>query len=186
MHIIILAGPSGVGKGTIKRFLLKEFKNLEELVTTTTRSPRKEDIHGKTYHFVSKEFFKKLIEQNKLIEYDFHFDNYYGSRKEDVEKILSSGNNVLIEVEVKGAMTFKENFPNAKTIFILPPSVDALKERILKRERIGEEELEKRISRFEEEKKYVDLFDYVIVNDDLTTALKEVKEKVLKIISSKN
>jgi len=180
--VFVISGPSGSGKGTIIKAIREEFPNIEKLVTTTTRAPREEDIPGKTYNFVSKEEFEKWIEDDEIIEYNFHFDNYYGSRKKDVEDLLSKGKNVLIEVEVKGAMTFKEKLPETVLIFIKPPSIEELRKRILGREDPGEEELEKRVARAKGEMAYAEKYDYVVVNDDLETAIKETKEIIEKEI----
>jgi guanylate kinase len=178
--VFVISGPSGSGKGTIIKAIREAFPNLEKLVTTTTREPREEDVPGKTYNFVSKEEFEKWIKNDEIIEYNFHFDNYYGSRKKDIEDLLSKGKNVLIEVEVKGAMTFKEKIPEAILIFIKPPSIDELRKRILGREDPGKEELEKRVSRAEEELSYAEKYDYVVVNDILETAIKATREIIEK------
>jgi guanylate kinase len=178
--VFVISGPSGSGKGTIIKAIREEFGNMAKLVTTTTRAPRGEDVAGKTYNFVSKEEFEQWIKNDEIIEYNFHFDNYYGSRKKDVEDLLLKGKNVLIEVEVKGAMTFKEKLPKAVLIFIKPPTIEELRKRILGREDPGKEELEKRIARAEEELVYAEKYDYVVVNDVLETAINETKEIINK------
>ncbi|MFA5763208.1 MAG: guanylate kinase [archaeon] len=182
--IIIISGPSGAGKGTIKKYLLNEFDSLKELVTTTTRAKRKEDVAGKTYNFVSKEKFESWIKKDELIEYDFHFGNYYGSRISDVEKILKNKKNILIEVDVKGAMTFKEKFSDAKMIFIKPPTINELKKRIIARDKPTKEDLNQRITRVKEEYKFVKKFDFVVINNDLTIAKNETKKIVKNIVGN--
>jgi guanylate kinase len=171
--VFVISGNSGSGKDTIMRAFLKERKDFVRLVTTTTREKRKEDIDGVTYNFISKKDFEELIKKDEIIEYNFHFGNYYGSRKEDVQKLLDAKKNILIQVEVKGAMTFKEKIENAILIFIKAPSLEVLKERIIKRETINDEELNSRIKRAEEELSYENKYDYSVVNDDLEEAIKE-------------
>jgi guanylate kinase len=182
--IIIISGPSGSGKGTIKKSIIEEFSSLEELVTTTTRKLRDEDTLGKTYNFVSKKEFENWIKNDELVEYDFHFGNYYGSRTKDVKKVLDGGKDILIEVDVKGAMTFKEKFVDAKLIFIEPPTIKELEKRIIKRDNPSQIDLKKRLTRVEEELKYTRKFDFIIVNDDLEIALNEAKQIVASILGN--
>ncbi len=177
--IIVVSGHSGSGKTTIAYALLKQNKNLEKVVTCTTRKPRKGEKNGKDYFFLSKKEFEKNIENGLMAEYEKYSGNYYGSRKKDVEKILSNKKNVLFVVETKGALTLKKVFPNAILIFVKAPSVKELENRLKKR---GDEKelIKKRIGEIQDELKREKEFNFVIINDVLKTAINEV-EKIINI-----
>ena len=176
---IIISGPSGVGKGTICDVLLKEL-NAWFSVSMTTRGIREGEVDGVNYYFISKEEFKKRIDDGQLLEYNIYNDNYYGTPKDKVLEKMEDGINVLLEIDVNGARNVKNIFPDALLIYIAPPSIEVLRERLINR---GTEEIdviENRLKIAEEELKQVDFYDYVIVNDDLDEAINRVKDIILE------
>jgi len=172
--LIVVSAPSGCGKGTLLAEILKD-KDYYYSVSATTRSPREGEVDGFNYHFATREEFEDLIKSDGMLEYAQYCGNYYGTPKKEVEKKLSEGKNVILEIEVQGAMQVKEIAPEGVFVFILPPSVSELKKRLLKR---GTEEIsliEKRVSEAVGEIKYAEKYDYVIVNDDLSKAVDDFK-----------
>lgn len=163
--LIIISGPSGVGKGTIVRKLLTS-GDYALSISCTTRNMREGEVDGKSYFFISKEEFLKAIEENGFLEYSNHFENYYGTPRAFVEKQLET-HDVILEIEVNGALQVKESYPDAILIMILPPDVDALRSRLIGRGTESPHEIERRISRMEYELSKKDLYDYAIVNDNL-------------------
>ena len=179
--IVVISGPSGVGKGTICKKIM-ELINAKFSVSTTTRSPREGEVEGRDYFFVSKEEFKEKIEEGEFLEYNIYNDNYYGTSKKEIFNMIDKGINALLEIDVNGAYNIKKRFPDALLIYIAPPSMEVLRQRLIDR---GTEEIsviENRLKIAEEELKRVDFYDYVIINDDLDTAINEVKECILKKI----
>lgn len=172
--LIVVSAPSGCGKGTLLAEILKD-NDYYYSVSATTRSPREGEVDGVNYHFATREEFEDLIKSDGMLEYAQYCGNYYGTPKKEVEKKLSEGKNVILEIEVQGAMQVKEIAPEGVFVFILPPSVSELKKRLLKR---GTEEIsviEKRVSEAVGEIKYAEKYDYVIVNDDLSKAVDDFK-----------
>lgn len=172
--LIVVSAPSGCGKGTLLAEILKD-KDYYYSVSATTRSPREGEVDGVNYHFATREEFEDLIKSDGMLEYAQYCGNYYGTPKKEVEKKLSEGKNVILEIEVQGAMQVKEIAPEGVFVFILPPSVSELKKRLLKR---GTEEIsviEKRVSEAVGEIKYAEKYDYVIVNDNLSKAVDDFK-----------
>ena len=174
-HILMaVSGPSGVGKGTIVKTLLKRREDVVESVSCTTREPREGEIHGKHYFFLSREEFLRRIEENDFLEYDEHFGNYYGTPKSFVEETLKT-KSVIMEIDVLCALNAKKFFPDCKLVMILPPSVEELKKRLVGRGTEAADEIENRLSRLEYEISQKDKYDYLIVNDDLETAIADVR-----------
>lgn len=172
--LIVVSAPSGCGKGTLLAEILKD-KDYYYSVSATTRSPREGEVDGVNYHFTTREEFEGLINSDGMLEYAQYCGNYYGTPKKEVEKKLSEGKNVILEIEVQGAMQVKKIAPEGVFVFILPPSVSELKKRLLKR---GTEEIaviEKRVAEAVGEIKYAEKYDYVIVNDDLAKAVEDFK-----------
>ena len=176
---IIISGPSGVGKGTICNVLLKEL-NAWYSVSMTTRNIREGEVDGINYYFISKDEFKKRIDDGLLLEYNVYNDNYYGTPKDKVLEKLEEGVDVILEIEVNGARNIKKIFPDTLLIYIAPPSMEILKERLIGRGTEDLETIEKRLRIAEVEMKQVDFYDYVIVNDDLDKAISDVKRVILK------
>lgn len=173
--LFILSGPSGVGKGTVRQRLFEQETHLKYSVSATTRDMRPGEAEGKDYFYRSKAAFEDMIANNELLEYAKYVNNYYGTPKAYVEEQLEKGHDVFLEIEVQGALQVKKNFPKGVFIFLFPPSLDELKNRIVSR---GTESQELVLNRLKEAKKEIDMmseYDYVVVNDDVDTAVSKVK-----------
>ena len=171
--LIVLSGPSGVGKGTIVNKLLKS-GGYALSVSCTTRAPRAGEEDGKAYFFITREQFESRIKSGGFLEYSNHFENYYGTPKDFVEKQLEKSD-VILEIEVDGALQVKKALPEALLIMILPPDVDELKARLLKRGSEDEQTIAKRISRMQYEISKKESYDFVVINDDLNKAVEDIK-----------
>ena len=182
--LFVFSAPSGSGKTTIVRKLLHDFDDLVFSISATTRDRRNNEIEGKDYFFISEEEFKKKIEADEFIEWEKFYDYYYGTLKKFVDDLLDRGKSVLLEVDVKGALRIKKKYSNSVLIFIAPPSREVLKKRLIERKTETEEDLKKRIERAEMELDYKDRFDYVVVNNNLDSAIDEVKKIVTKEINN--
>ena len=170
--VYILSAPSGTGKTTVGELLLKEIPYLERVITATTRKPREGEKDGVDYYFLSEEEFLKRIEKDYFLEWAKVYKYYYGTPKEEVERITSKGKDALLIIDVQGAFQVKKKLPNAIAIFLLPPSFEELKRRLLKR---GEKEIELRLEWAKSEIPCAKFFDYVVVNDVLERAVEEIK-----------
>lgn len=175
--LIVISGPSGVGKGTIVNELLKK-GDYALSVSCTTRAPRIGEKEGVSYFFISREKFLSMIEEDGFLEYDDHFGNFYGTPKDFVEKQLQT-KNVILEIEVNGAFKAKKSYPEAILIMIVPPSMDELKHRLFGRGTESKENIEGRLSRIDYELSKTDKYDYTVVNDDLERAVGEI-EQIIK------
>ncbi len=178
--LIVYAGASGVGKGTIMKELLKSNDNLKLSVSATTRAPRPGETNGVEYHFVAKDEFEELIKSDGLLEYASYCDNYYGTPKKAVFDMLDKGIDVFLEIEIKGFLQIKEKYPDCVTIFLLPPSMEELEKRLKGRGTEPLDVIEKRLNTAKEELTYSEQFDYKVINDDVDRA----KEEILSIISN--
>ncbi|MDE6667175.1 MAG: guanylate kinase [Clostridia bacterium] len=167
--LIIISGPSGVGKGTIVNRLLST-GDYALSISCTTRGARKGEVEGKSYFFISDEEFLKTVEENGFLEYSKHFEHYYGTPRKFVEKQLKT-HDVILEIEPNGALQVKKSHPEAILIMIVPPDVDALRSRLIGRGTESRDEIERRISRMEYELSKKDLYDYVLVNDNLDSCV---------------
>jgi guanylate kinase len=176
--LIVLTGPSGVGKGTLVRALLPRHENLFLSISATTRQPRTGEVDGQDYFFKTRDQFEAMIAAGELLEWAEYAGNYYGTPLPPVEAQVRQGNFVLLEIEVVGANLVKKIYPDAVRIFILPPSFGALEERLRGRGNDSEGAIAKRLDRAKEELAMSHEFDHEIVNDDLETALEEL-EKVI-------
>ena len=175
-HVLMaVSGPSGVGKGTIVKTILQRRDDVVESVSCTTREPREDEVNGKHYFFISREEFMRRINENDFLEYDEHFGNYYGTPKSFVEETLKT-KSVILEIDVVGALNAKKVFPECVLVMILPPSIEELKKRLIGRGTEGADEIERRLARLEYEISKKDKYDYLIVNDDLETAIAEVSK----------
>jgi len=167
--LMIVSGPSGVGKGTLVKRLIKEREDVTECVTCTTRAPRAGEVHGREYFFLSKEEFERRIQEGGFLEYDKHFDNYYGTPKAFVEETLKS-KSVVLEIDVVGALNAKKVYPDSVLVMIAPPSKEVLAARLRGRGTETDEEIARRLSRLDYELSQQDKYDHVLINDDLETA----------------
>ena len=175
--LIVISGPSGVGKGTIVNELLKK-GDYALSVSCTTRAPRVGEKEGISYFFISKQKFLSMIEDGGFLEYDNHFENYYGTPKDFVEKQLQT-KNVILEIEVNGAFKVKKSYPEAILIMIAPPGMEELKSRLVGRGTESAEDIEERLARLDYELAQSDKYDYTVINDDLERAIGEI-EKIIK------
>ncbi|TQS75867.1 guanylate kinase [Ornithinibacillus gellani] len=180
--LFILSGPSGVGKGTVRKELFQQKTDLKYSISMTTRNKRPGEVDGVDYFYKSREEFEQLIQQNKLLEYAEYVNNYYGTPRDYVEKTLEEGHDVFLEIEVQGALQVKENFPDGVFIFLFPPSLEELKNRIVSRGTESTELVLNRLKEARNEIELMDAYDYVVVNDDVGLAV----EKVQAIIQSEH
>ncbi|MTV47628.1 guanylate kinase [Heliobacillus mobilis] len=164
--LLVISGPSGAGKGTLSRLLLSKQKQLKLSISATTRPPRCGEIHGEHYYFLGKDDFEQQIEENNFLEYAQVYDNYYGTPLKPVEESLSNGQDVLLEIDIQGALQVKGRYPEAALIFIAPPSLDELAKRIYGRGTDSPEVIEKRLSLASAELEFIDKYDYCVINDD--------------------
>lgn len=186
--IILISGPSGVGKGTIIKELLKNNKlNLVYSISTTTRHPRKNEINGRDYYFVSEKDFEKKIKKEKFLEWARFTTSYYGTEKKYVEENLINGKNVILEIETVGALIIMKKFlpKDIVSIFIKPPNLKVLRERLEKRKTEDKELIDRRIQRAKEELEISREYKYRIKNDDLKKAINEIEEIILKELNKR-
>ena len=177
--LLVVSGPAGVGKGTIDGALLSRHSNILLSVSATTRKPRPGEIDGVHYHFVDEEAFKRMIQEDAFLEYMHVFEtNYYGTPRRFVFDQLALGNDVILEIDVQGAMRVKKACPDAVLIFIAPPDMDTLKSRLVGRATETPEAIEKRFTTAFAEMKYMKEYDYVVLNDDLETAISRMEHIV--------
>lgn len=181
-RLVLYTGSSGVGKGTIMSELLKRDDNIRLSVSNTTRAPRDGEIDGVHYNFVTKEQFEDLISKDGFLEYAQYCENYYGTPKKQVADMLADGKCVFLEIEVQGGLQILEKYPDVLSIFILPPSMEALSERLHGRGTENEETIQKRLAEAENEISYKDRYKYNVVNDDLNEAV----ESILEILRKEN
>lgn len=165
--LVVVSGFSGAGKGTVMKRLLEKYDDYGLSVSATTRKPREGEVDGREYFFRSREEFEKLIEEDALIEYAQYVGNYYGTPRAYVEEQLSKGKNVILEIEIQGARKVKEKIPEALLVFVTPPTVEELKNRLVGRGTETEEVIADRLARAAEEAQGMGSYEYILVNDDL-------------------
>lgn len=176
--LIVISGFSGVGKGTVVKRLVQDY-GYSLSISATTRAPREGEVDGREYYFKSKADFMNLIDYNGLIEWAVYVENYYGTPRAFVERELEAGHNVILEIEVQGALNIKNQYPDAVLIFLTAPSAEELRQRLIGR---GTEEaavIEKRMKRAKEEAQDMYQYEYIVVNDDLDQCVKDVNSVIV-------
>lgn len=176
--LTVISGFSGAGKGTLVNRLLQDYDQYALSVSATTRKPREGEQHGVSYFFITDEEFESMIEKDELLEFARYSNHYYGTPKAYVEKQLADGKDVILEIEIQGALKIKEKFPEALLLFVTPPSAAILKERLTSRGTETEEEINRRLLRAVEEAQGIEAYDYLVVNDQLEECVGKVHELI--------
>ncbi len=179
--LVILSGPSGVGKGSVRRYITDNFNlKLEYSISMTTRPIREKEVDGVDYYFVSKEEFQRNIDADNFLEWQEFVGNRYGTPKDKVEELRNKGKHILLEIEVNGAgEVFKKvNDDRVISFFLMPPSLDALEQRIRRRKTESEEIIQERLQKGKKEMSMTDQYDYIILNDDVARAAQEIVDKI--------
>lgn len=177
--LLVISAPSGGGKGTILQELFAQDENLRLSVSATTRGPRPGEEHGKQYYFLSREEFEGLIQEGKMLEHAEYVGNYYGTPAGPVDECLNKGMDVVLEIEVQGALIVKQKRPEAKLVFIIPPSFSDLELRLRSRGTETEETIAKRLEKAREEYQMADQYDYIVLNDKVEKAADELRAIIL-------
>lgn len=172
--LFILSAPSGAGKTSVYEKLLKEIDGLIPSISHTTRPPRSKEIHEKDYYFISRDEFKNKINANEFAEWNEYQGNYYGSSLENFSKVQTSGQDLLFDIDVNGASNIKKKFNNGIYIFILPPSINSLRERLIKRGADSREDIENRIKIAEKEMNQYIEYDYIVVNHKINETVRQI------------
>ena len=178
-NIFIISAPSGCGKTSLVRELCQTYSFLEQTVSYTTRTIRSGEVDGQDYHFISKDEFIENKKNNKFIESQNVYDNFYGTTYESINEILASGKDAILEIDYKGMLLIKSKIPSSQSIYILPPSVEELEKRLFDRGLDSDEVIEKRVSQAKDELKYVKFADYTVMNDNFAEATKSLKAIIL-------
>ncbi len=186
--LIILSGPSGVGKGTVRRYIMDNF-NIEWVysISMTTRAPREKEVDGVDYYFVSQEEFQRNIDEDNFLEWQEFVGNRYGTPRDKVEELRNKGKHVFLEIEVKGATEVmnKVNDDRVISFFLMPPNLEALESRIRRRKTESEEIIRERLEKGEKEMKMANNYDHVVLNDDLARASQEIVDLIKKKLKQK-
>lgn len=173
--LLVLSGPSGSGKGTVSQALMEKNDKISFSTSVTTRTPRPNEVNGENYFFTTIEEFEKMVEQDELLEYAFVHTNYYGTPKKFVFDEIEKGEIVLLEIDVQGALQIKKRYKEAVFIFLLPPTMDELKSRLIKRDTETEEEINTRFKNAFKELDFVGEYDYFVVNNKVENAVKDIE-----------
>ncbi len=173
--LLVISGPSGAGKGTLAKALISQYTSIELSVSATTRDIRPGEKDGETYYYINKEEFLEKVNQGLFLEYATVYDNYYGTPKDKVLEALDKEVDVILEIDIQGAMQVKKSYPDAVFLFVVPPSLEILKERIICRDREPMEEIEKRLQQVKNELSYIGEYDYVVVNDKIEDAVERMR-----------
>lgn len=176
--LVVVSGFSGAGKGTLMKELLKRYDNYALSISATTRAPREGETDGKEYFFVTKEQFEKMRDERKLVEYAQYVNNYYGTPKEYVEQKMAEGKDVILEIEIHGALKVKKRFPDALLLFVTPPSAEELRRRLVGRGTETLEVINARLARAAEEASGMEAYDYLLINDDLDRCVEEMHQLI--------
>ena len=172
--LVVVSGFSGAGKGTLMKELLKRYDNYALSISATTRAPREGETDGKEYFFVSKEQFEKMRDEQKLIEYAQYVNHYYGTPKAYVDEQLEAGKDVILEIEIQGALDVKKRFPDTILIFVTPPDADELKNRLVNRGTEDMATINARLSRASQEAEFMNQYDYIVVNDTVPACVENI------------
>lgn len=172
--LVVLSGPSGSGKGTLIKRVREQYENIRFSISATTRKPREGEIDGKNYFFITTDQFKSMIENDKLVEWVEYCGNYYGTPREYVEESTSQGFDIVLEIEVEGALNIIKRYPECVSIFILPPSFEELRRRIEGRGTEKPDVIDRRLERAKKELEFVNHYDYVVINDNIEEAASEI------------
>ena len=185
--LLIFSAPSGAGKTTIVKHLLSKYSTLEFSVSACSRAPRTGEVNGVDYHFLSVDDFRKRIANNEFVEWEEVYPgSYYGTLWSEVHRIWNKGNHVMFDVDVKGGVTLKKKFPNnSLAVFVMPPSIDELRARLIKRGTETESSINIRVGKAQEEMEYANQFDVIIVNRQVETAFSEAEKAVENFINSR-
>ena len=171
--LVIISGPSGSGKGTVVKELIKE-ENFALSISATTRTPRTGEINGEHYYFYDRKTFEKMKNENELLEWAEFCGNYYGTPKKYVKQKMAEGKNVILEIEVQGALQIKELYPDCILVFMIPPTVNELEKRLINRGTEDKQTIERRMNRAVEEMEFVPQYDYIVINDTATEAAEAI------------
>jgi guanylate kinase len=174
--LIVVSGFSGAGKGTLMKKLVQEYDNYALSISATTRAPRAGEENGREYFFLKREEFEQKIDEDGLIEYACYCDNYYGTPRAYVEEQLAAGKDVILEIEIQGALKIRKQYPDALLLFVMPPSAAELRRRLEGRGTETKEIIDKRMKRAIEEAEGIEEYEYIVVNDNLDTCVRELHE----------
>ena len=178
--LVVISGFSGAGKGTLMKKLLQDYEQYALSISMTTRAPREGEVDGREYFFATREQFEDKISKGGFIEHAQYCGNYYGTPKDYVEEQMEAGRDVILEIEIQGAMKVKEQFPDAVLLFVMPPSIAELHKRLVGRGTETEEVIMDRLLRAKEEAVGIEDYDYIIINDDLNACVTELHELLTK------
>lgn len=173
--VIVISGPSGVGKGTVVQELLSNNDDCTLSVSATTRAPREGEVYGVNYFFITKEEFQNRIKNNAMLEYAQYCDNYYGTPRDYVQQSIENGKNIILEIEVQGALNVKSTMPEAVTVFVMPPSMIELEKRLRGRGTEEEEVIQQRLKTAVEEMRQSPKYDYIVINQTVNQCVNDIK-----------